>query len=424
MSRRLNWAVMTEHSLEQARAIASRFDLPGPAGASDFAGKGNINRETFVIVSGDREYLLQLLNPLVFSQPRSVMRAMVACIESQRQSLARGVLARGEQWEPVRLIPTREGASCLELAGENGTECWRMMERIRDCRSYKRLDEIPEKSGRLHIAGQAGRGLAIFGKLTAGMDPSRIDCPLPGYRDTRIYYGQLRSVLAGARTPEQARECLPPDPAVRRSTEEYFLVRLGEDAFYSRLAELRPLIELAGSEMPFGLLLCREMEAGNLRRVVVHGDPKLENFLFRKRTGRVRSLVDLDTVMPHTWLSDWGDMARSLCNVSGERDPLSIRVDTEIFGALARGFLGSSGELPPGEVELMAEAAQVMALELGVRFMTDYLRGDTYFRLAPGEPADLNKTRAVVQFTVFERLRRQSRILKNLIRDAWRGRKG
>jgi len=144
--------------------------------------------------------------------------------------------------------------------------------------------------------------------------------------------------------------------------------------------------------------------------VVIHGDTKLDNFLFSVSTGRVKALVDLDTLMPHTWLTDWGDMVRSLVNIAGEKetDLERIHIDLEVFKAMARGFLGSARRPAAQEVRLMADAAQIMALELGVRFLADYLRGDSYFRLGPADPRDLNKTRALVQFCVFERLRRNA----------------
>jgi N-acetylhexosamine 1-kinase len=105
---------------------------------------------------------------------------------------------------------------------------------------------------------------------------------------------------------------------------------------------------------------------------------------------------------------------RSLVNIAGEReqDLSKIRVDLGIFKAIARGFLGSARDLTLHEIQLMVDAAQIMALELGVRFLTDYLRGDTYFRLTAADPSELNKIRALVQFTVFEHLRQNASSMK------------
>jgi hypothetical protein len=110
--------------------------------------------------------------------------------------------------------------------------------------------------------------------------------------------------------------------------------------------------------------------------------------------------------MPHTWLADWGDMVRSLVNVAGEkvRSLAGVDVDMEIYAALARGFLSTARRITRTEVALMADAVEIISLELGVRFLADYLRGDTYFRLSPTDPPDLNKFRAMVQLSLFRRL--------------------
>ena len=411
-------------SLGQARQLASLFDLPEPIEAFEFPEKGNINRVTFLIVAGRPgdcdEYLLQRLNPDVFCQPQAVMEAMASCIHAQQKALSEGIL-REEEWEPVRLIPTKEGKDYLEVLKEAGAECWRMMRKIGHAQSYKNLREIPDAEVRLQVAEQAGRGLALFGILTASMGVSALGCPLPGYRDTRLYYDQLASVLAGSRTLQDAAAWLPSDPLLRRSTQQHFLLHINPDGYRSRAEDpqMQRLIALALDQKPFACTLLDGLDAGNLRRVAVHGDTKLDNFLFSTRTGRIKALVDLDTIMPHTWLTDWGDLARSLVNIAGEseRDPGKIEVDAEIFRALAAGFLGSARDLTTSEMNLMVEAAQIMALELGVRFLADYLRGDTYFRLSPAEARDLNKTRALVQFSVFGKIRARADSLKRLIEE-------
>ena len=100
------------------------------------------------------------------------------------------------------------------------------------------------------------------------------------------------------------------------------------------------------------------------------------------------------------------DMVRSLCNVAGEkeRDLSKIRVDMAVYRALAQGFLSTAKRVPTPEIELMSDAVRIITLELGVRYLTDYLRGDSYFVLAASDPRDLNKLRAMVQLTLFRRL--------------------
>ena len=409
-------SISEEYPVAQATRLASRFELPAPLEAHDFAEKGNINLHTFVVESfgGGRraEFILQQINQQVFTRPRAVMEAMIACIEAQKANLARGALRADETWETITLIPTRDGERFLEINDRRGYGCWRLMVRIAEARTFKSLGEIADPAQRLAIAEQAGTGLALFGTLTAGMDTSGLSNPLPGYRDTRVYYDQLLSVLAGHRTLEQAEALLPPDAEVRQGTARHFLVHLPEAEYRRRLEhpEVRPFVDLLRENETFAVLLLREMEGGGIRRSAIHGDTKLDNFLFDAGTGRVKALVDLDTIMPHTWLADWGDMVRSLCNVAGEKEarPERIQVDLEIYRAVARGFLRSARNVTARELDLMVDAVQVIALELGMRFLTDYLRGDSYFGLGPADPPDLNKIRGIAQLSLFQRLRERA----------------
>ncbi len=416
-------SITEEYPLAQADRLASRFSLPLPLEAYDFPDKGNINQHTYLIFAGRTagrgEYLLQRINQQVFTKPRSVMTAMVASIQAQRDCLAKGYLREGEEWETITLVPTRGGLPFLEVTDRRGYSCWRLMIKIPESRTFKSLSEIPDANERLRIAEEAGSGLALYGSLTAGMDISHLASPLPGYRDTRLYYNQLNSVLAGNRSLEHAEGFLPADPEVRQSTERHFLVHLPSAEYHRRMEDpgLKPFIALARAQETFAMTLLNEMAAGKIRRVAIHGDTKLDNFLFSTRTGRVKALVDLDTIMPHTWLADWGDMVRSLANVAGEKeaDLSRVHADMDILRAVARGFLRSARGLLPREVELMVDAVRIIAIELGIRFLADYLRGDSYFKLGPADPPDLNKTRALVQLTLSEQLRERAHDAESMI---------
>ncbi len=405
-----------EYPLALAARLGSRFQVPAPLEAFDFPEKGNINRDTFLIAGGAparaKEFLLQRLNQQVFTRPKSVMAAMVASLEAQRRALSERPLPAGREWEVITLIPTRAGAPYLECRSRRGSTCWRLMVKIQGCRTFKSLSEVADRCRQLELAEEAGRGLAMYGDLTAEMDIKGLVSPLPGYRDTRVYYDQFASILKGNRTLEEARPHLPKDGIVRESTQQHFVLQLSEEEYRRRREDsrLERFIRLAREEEEFGMTLLRAMASGRIRTVAIHGDTKLENFLFSARTGQAISLVDLDTIMPHTWLADWGDMVRSLSNVAGEKetDLSKVRVDMEIYQAVSRGFLSTARAVTPAEVALMVEAVEIIALELGVRFLTDYLRGDSYFKLSPADPPDLNKTRALAQLTLFENLRRNA----------------
>jgi hypothetical protein len=413
-----------QSAVDQALSIASLFDIKGPLEAMDFAEKGNINKETFLIRTQSDppiEYLLQKINPDVFNQPRLVMQSMIACIEAQRAALAANALREDEEWEPIQLIRTRKGEDYLEIAGQSGIACWRMMVRISESHSYKSLWDLKNSSERLRVAEETGKGLALFGNLTSDMPVAGLTPSLPGYRDTQIYYDQLQSIVNGNRTIEQAAEFLPSDPLVKQCTEQHFLVHADSAVYGQRMADpqVRRLIAVALEQRDFALSLKNELTGDKLKLSVIHGDTKLENFLFSSRTGKIKSLVDLDTIMPHSWLSDWGDMARSLSNAAGEkeRDIKKIDVDFDVFRALARGFLSSVRSVQRNELSRMVDAVQIISLELGVRFLADYIRGDCYFRLSPNNPADLNKIRAMVQFAVFNQFRSKAKTAEKYIQE-------
>jgi Ser/Thr protein kinase RdoA (MazF antagonist) len=260
----------------------------------------------------------------------------------------------------------------------------------------------------METAHEVGVGLARYLDLTSAIDPQSIATALPGYRDTTLYFNQLDSALEGCRSLFETAHRLPEDDEVRQASARHFLCVLTEDERLSRRSdsELSPFIDLALRSRDLGMCLHEARERGEIRRTAIHGDTKIENFLFDAMTGKVVALVDLDTVMPLTWLADWGDMVRSLCNVAGEkeRDLSKVEVDREVYASVLEGFLSTAATATEAEIALMPRAVQAIALELGVRFLADYLRGDTYFQLGPGDPPDLNKVRAMVQLRLFERL--------------------
>lgn len=393
-------------AVNEASRIASYFSIDQPIEVFDFPGKGNINLDTFLVAAGveRRSYLLQRVNTDVFPLPDRVMLGMAASLDAQQQSLSNGHAHAKSGWRAMELVPTLAGGN-YHHAGDRAT--WRLLSYIDGTVSYKSLDEAPADK-RMFVAREVGRGLAVYSDLTAEIDGSTVPISLPGYRDTRLYFRQLHSALAGHRMLEDVVELLPECPEARAAAEKHFYCVLNEDERRRRRddPDLKRFIELALDYEPLAMSLQEARESGEVRTTVIHGDTKIENFLFDRETGRVVSLVDLDTVMPLTWLADWGDMVRSLCNRVGEkeRDLSKVEVCNDAYAAVLDGFLSTASTPTDAEIELMPRAVQVITLELGVRFLADYLRGDTYFALGLNDPADLNKTRAMVQLTLFERL--------------------
>lgn len=394
--------------VDVARLIASQFQISEVTHVQRFAERGNINLHTFAVTTTDGEYLLQRLNNTVFAYPERVMQAMQAWTETQRQALADYPV---QTWHPITLVPTKDGLPCLDLSIGGVRGVWRLMVRIPDSVSFKSLSELPTREQQLALAHQVGRGLAISADLTCTIEASNLKSSLPGYRDTHGYYAQFESILGGHRELDAVNDNLPADPDVRKGTEALYILdsHLGDAEAQNRRLdpELRPYLELLEQEKSQALTIADGVREGWLRATAIHGDTKIENFLFDRTTLEVKSLVDLDTIIPYTWLADWGDCLRSLCNVAGEKttDLNSVQVDQDVYEAVATGFFSVSRNARPEEIALMADAVEIITLELGLRFLTDYLRGDNYFGLGENDPADLNKTRAIVQLTLYQRLR-------------------
>jgi hypothetical protein len=394
-----------DYSTEDIAWVVSQFKVDGDVSVAPFPGRGNINLHTYEVTAGGDQYLLQKVNSDVFAMPYRVMNGMRASILAQHSAVSE---SNPNNWEPITLIETKYGTPFLDLTDDHGWSVWRLMVRIPDSCSYKSLSEVEGRENQLALAAEVGRGLAIYSDLTSKIDPDSVEGSLPGYRDTGLYYRQFHSTLLGHRSLGDAVALLPHDPTLRASTEKHFLVALPKADWIARCTEsdLQPWIELLKEQEPFAMGLWTAIGQGRIRKTLIHGDTKIENFLFCTKTGNAKSLVDLDTIMPFTWLADWGDMLRSMVNVAGEkeRDTSKITVDTEVFKAVARGFLSEASEVTDYEVSMMVSSVQAITLELGLRFLTDYLRGDTYFQLGPEDPADLNKVRGIAQLTLYRRL--------------------
>jgi Ser/Thr protein kinase RdoA (MazF antagonist) len=143
------------------------------------------------------------------------------------------------------------------------------------------------------------------------------------------------------------------------------------------------------------------MAAGAVPCRLAHNDAKIANVLFDRATGRARWVVDLDTVMPGSLLHDFGDLVRSsVCRTA--EDAAAPAAEPELFAALAEGFLLGVGDMPTAtELELLESAGRLITFEQAVRFLTDHLHGDTYYRIdRPGQ----NLERARSQLALLQSL--------------------
>jgi Ser/Thr protein kinase RdoA (MazF antagonist) len=174
----------------------------------------------------------------------------------------------------------------------------------------------------------------------------------------------------------------------------------------------------AREEIQFALRLKAFSETltnAHLPERVTHNDTKINNILFDAATGEGVCVIDLDTVMPGLALHDFGDLVRSATNPAREDEPDLARVEMRfsLFEALLRGYLsGTDGMLTAAELAFLPVAGQVIAFELGLRFLTDFLEGDNYFKVCR-ENQNLDRCR--VQFRLFESMRQQEPAMRRLV---------
>jgi aminoglycoside phosphotransferase (APT) family kinase protein len=316
-------------------------------------GKGMIHR-SFLVRSRSHAWVLQSMNTAVFAQPEQVMDNLLRVQAHLKNSDYPYRIA-----EPIR---TRAG-NVLYRAPDGQT--WRACPYCPDT-------VAPEGSPDPEAAYQAARAYGDFLSALRDFPPDSLPETIPGFHDTlqrQAYYEQARAKA---------------DPTRRRQAGR------AADA----LAEFFPLFRDIHALK----------ESGQLTRRVTHNDTKAGNVLLDARTRRPVAVIDLDTVMPGVVWSDFGDMARTFVPNRPENDPdiRRIALNTEILAALQEGFLGGVGAwLTPLEKAGLLSGAVWITAEQALRFLTDYLAGDAYYRVQYPEQ---NLDRAQNQLAVAEKL--------------------
>lgn len=342
------------------REIVERF-CPAESGEVVLStlGTGNIN-DTWLVRAGGRELVLQRLNPVVFPRPELIMANLAVLSRHLEQKKEEGE----QRWEQIALLPTISGEPFYR---DSTGVVWRAMTYIAGTVTHQEITSSVR-------AREVGWALGRFHRLLADLPMTAVSETLQGFHVLPGYLAQFDQIC---------REASPPDSP-----------------------ELRFCLEFVEQRRTAATLLEQERQEGRIRMQVVHGDPKAANVLFDSHSNQAVSLIDLDTVGPGLVLSDIGDCLRSCCNPAGEQgDPSQVEFDLGLCRALLAGYLSEAGgDLWPRERELIGEGARLIAFELGLRFLTDHLAGDRYFKISrPGQ----NLQRALVQFHLTRSIERQ-----------------
>jgi len=367
---------------EALEAIADRFHPRERITAIRALGSGNVN-ETFLVThegtyqgGQNGAFVMQRLNTSVFERPDLVMRNLVALGEHvQRRLASPPPELSGRRWEVPRVVPCRQQSHWVEHNGQ----FWRSISYIGAATT---TDVI---RGRDH-AREVGYGLGMFHSLISDLPANDLADTLENFHVTPTYLNRYDDVLSG-----QAID--PSDALLNQACAFVEARRVGIDVLESALAR------------------------GELQHRPIHGDPKINNVMIDESTGQAVGLIDLDTVKPGLIHYDIGDCLRSCCNPAGEEaeNPEEAHFDIALCEAILGGYLKvARGFLSDWDLHYLPDCIRLIPLELGLRFLTDHLEGDVYFRSdAPGH----NLRRAAVQFQLTKSIEAQLPAIRALVQD-------
>ncbi|MBN2264555.1 MAG: aminoglycoside phosphotransferase family protein [Candidatus Aminicenantes bacterium] len=318
------------------------------------------------------QYVNQRINHHVFREPELLMANIERVTRFARQCI---VAAGGDpDRETLTIVPTREERSYLRTP--EGTY-WRMFRFINGARTYDRVEDVRH----VYAASKAFGG---FQKMLAQLPGGRLHETIPDFHHTRKRY-------------------------------DAFLASVEFDP-RGRAAAVKPEIDfILAREKDTGVVV-EGLASGRIPERVTHNDTKLNNVMIDDRTGAGVCVIDLDTVMPGSVLYDFGDSVRLGAATAAEDEPDLAKVgfDLGLFDRLAAGYLDAARDfLVPAETELLVFAARLLTLECGMRFLTDHLKGDVYFKIhRPGHNLD----RARTQFKLVAEMERQESAMDAVVR--------
>ena len=359
----------------ELKTISRHFQIYGEILHAELLKVGHIN-ETYTATynqGGMRvRYIHQKLNRHVFKNPAGVMKNLVRVTSHIRKKLeARNVPDVTRR--ALIVIPTRDGQPCHQ----NGShDVWRTFVYVEGVQTHEAVQSPAQ-------AFQAGKAFGEFQNLLVDLPGGRLVETIPDFHHTRQRFETFQQSVSADR--------------------------------YNRAANARREIDFAHQREGITGVILDAMARKQIPERITHNDTKFNNVMLDVVTGEAMCIVDLDTVMPGCALYDFGDMVRTTTSptLEDELDLSKVKMQMPMFKALARGYYSAAGQfLTRREQELVAFSGKLITFELGLRFLTDYLSGDVYFRTHRPEH---NLDRCRTQFKLVESIERQESAMQKFV---------
>ncbi len=366
------------YPLEYLIDVARNFKLDGNIQDIRRYGSGKIN-DTFLVTLGpgrEKQVILQCINEKVFPHPEWIMFNMRLVTDHIHEKLRyEQESGSGRRWEMPRIFEAKDGKDYFI---DSRKSFWRALsfinalagKRIRDARHAK----------------EVGYGIGRFHSLISDLETEKLYDTLQGFHNTPGYLNSFDEVIKDKGVTgetSKVKYCL------QFVSERRRWASVLEDAKDQKKLFLRP----------------------------IHGDPKFDNIMIDKETGQAVSIIDLDTVKPGLVQYDVGDCLRSCCNPVGEetRDVDDVHFRTDFCRSVLEGYISVADSFfGMNDYLYLYDSIRLIAFELGLRFFTDYLQGNVYFKVAHEEE---NLFRALVQFKLTESIESQESDILEIIED-------
>lgn len=359
--------LMAIYQEAQLQEISRQFQIYGEILHAETCKIGHIN-ETYSATydqGGLRvRYIHQKINQTVFKDPAGLMKNVVRVTGHIRRRLE-ALNATDITRRCLTIVPTRAGEPFY--CSKTG-ECWRTFVFVENAKTFESV-QTP------HQAFQAGKAFGFFQSLLVDLPGPRLVETIPHFHHTRRRFQALQKAI-----------------------------KLDH---FNRAQSAKAEIDFALKHESMVDVLLHALENRKIPERITHNDTKFNNVMLDSATGEAMCVVDLDTVMPGCVLYDFGDMVRTTTSptLEDELDLSKVRMQMPMFKKLAEGYLASAGEfLTKAEKSYIAFAGKLITLTIGLRFLTDHLAGDTYFRI---HRPDHNLDRCRTQFKLVESIEQQ-----------------